>query len=99
MTTRDVILKLYEDDPDICNDEGKLFQAVAREKGVNISLELIRMLPNWDDVQRRRRELHEEGKIKYSEQAERKRYKRFIEERDKHSDYTGTLFNVDNTRL
>lgn len=70
---RSLILELYEAAPIIVNDEAVLLGAVWRKCGWNNSTSLevnLALLPRPESISRRRRELYNEGLIKYSKDAE-----------------------------
>lgn len=82
---RNIILKLYSDNPQIVNDEAALLAAVWRFCGWddNKSLEEnVKYLPRGESVARRRRDLHIEGLIKYSDEAMDERFEAFARERE-----------------
>lgn len=80
-----MILALYRERPTIVDDDAKLVAAVWYKCGYDPKRELydnIRRLPYAESIVRRRRLLHERGKIKYSPEAEARRFKNFVEARD-----------------
>ena len=82
-----IIKQIYAARPDIVNDDAKLVAAVWYKCGYDPKRELyenLRRLPLPETITRRRRLLHERGEIKYSPEAEQRRFKNFVEARDEY---------------
>ena len=82
---RNVILELYNQDSSIVNDEVRLLEQVWVKLGWREDRSLydnMSRLPRAESVARRRRELYNEGLIKYSDEALEQRTKAFNSERE-----------------
>lgn len=88
----DTAIKLiYQMRPDILDDDAKLVAAVWYRLGYDPKIELyenLSKLPQAETITRRRRILHERGVIKYSPEAEERRFKNFVEARDEYGHKT-----------
>ena len=85
---RDLILDLYETDPDVVNDRTLLLQRVWYRCGWNDfkpMLHNLPLMPSAETVSRRLRELHEEGLIIYADTELERRTDAFKRELDEHT--------------
>lgn len=84
----DTVIKLiYQMRPDILDDDAKLVAAVWYRLGYDPKIELyenLRKLPYPETIVRRRRILHQRGEIKYSPEAEERRFKKFKQAREEY---------------
>lgn len=86
---RQVILELYREDPDVVNDEMKLLDRVWGKYGwdeTKSRYDNLCRMPHPETISRHRRKLHEQGKIKYSTQADERREQQYIAYRDEHGE-------------
>jgi len=74
---REQILRIYEKNPNIVNDDKALIACIWElndwEYGLDLYTNLKRM-PSSETIRRTRQKLHQEGLIKYSKEAETRRY-------------------------
>ena len=82
------ILALYEKDETIVNNDARLIAAIYYEFGWDDQgslYENLKRMPHPESITRRRRTLHVDGKIKYSPEVDRRRFRRFKETRDEYA--------------
>lgn len=78
MSTKEAILKAAHDDPTVLDDDDRLISAVVKLKtGIDIDPSLIKRMPDFQDIKRRRRDLHQYNHIQYSPNTEAERYNNF----------------------
>ena len=82
------VLALIRQDPRIADNDDDLIASVWRASGWNDRLSLeenLRNMPQPESITRCRRKLHEEGKITYSDEADKRREQQYREHTDKYS--------------
>lgn len=80
-----MILALYKERPTVVDEDSKLIAAIWHNMGWDYTDTLynnLKRMPQAETIARRRRVLHERGEIKYSEAAEARRYKKYLEVKD-----------------
>lgn len=81
------ILAIYAEAPHIVNNDDTLTAYVWTRQGWSEGKTLLQNLQGvsrQDEITRRRRKLHEEGKIKYSKEVEEARFKKYKEKTEEY---------------
>ena len=85
-SVEDKVLEAYNRDPRTVNDDKYLIPAVWRLEGWDESSNLFenfKRVSNPESITRARRNLHEQGLIKYSKEASDRRMKEFKDHQEK----------------
>lgn len=95
-----MIRALYKERPTIVDDDAKLVAAIWHNLGWDYTATLyenLRVMPQADTITRARRKLHEQGEIRYSEDVDAKRFKKFTEITDEYGHSKGNFIMTDRT--
>lgn len=96
----DLILQAYATDPKVVDHDWYLIGAMWKLDGWDDGKSLFENLKvaiQAESITRARRKLHEDGKIKYSDEAEERRYEQYKEKTEEYGSPTVILDDETNT--